>query len=50
MIKKKLQAFSRWLLAPASSASERTQLRKARLFAALLLALTAALFFYLLLR
>lgn len=46
MIKEKLQAFTRWLSAPASSTSERMQIRKARLFSILLLAMTAASFIY----
>ncbi len=50
MIKEKLQAISRWLLAPISSTSERVQLRKAKLFSILLLVSIVASFFYLLLR
>ncbi|MDQ1355269.1 MAG: hypothetical protein QG657_5579, partial [Acidobacteriota bacterium] len=50
MIKEKLQAFSSGLSAPANYTSERMQLRKARLFSVLLLALTAALFIYTLVR
>lgn len=50
MINEKLQAFFRWLSAPVNSTNERIQLRKARFFSRLLLALTAALFIYTLVR